>query len=260
MIRLDIDQKGETSQPGFLRRQFMPSTSSAQRVFDVLFGVVAPILCFVFDPIVFRANFGLGLLPAYQSYAYLVSGIEISLLLICLLWGPQLQPRTRLLGGTLMAGALFSGVIGVILLPFSLIGLLLGIGIFGFIPFFTALVYWRNGKRALQLAGKHLSIRATIGTVALGCVLSLGAPAGLNLIASRLVSESMKAVLYGDPRSADMAVDQIKYLRFFARPEVDTLISAYTTETEPRRKNELKRRYARLTGEDIEVRVAILLD
>jgi len=147
MTRLDIDGNGQSRsavRPGFWRRQFMPATTRAQRIFDVLFGVVAPVLCFAFDPIVFKDNFGFagGLFPEYQSYAYMVSGVEILLLLIWLFCGRQLSPRTRLLGGMLVAGALFSGLIGVIILPFTLIGLFVfGIGIFGFVPFLTGLVY-----------------------------------------------------------------------------------------------------------------------
>jgi hypothetical protein len=266
MTRLDIDAGGQSRSAvrhGFWRRQFMPATTRAQRIFDVLLGVVAPVLCFAFDPIVFKDNFGVagGLFPEYQSYAYMVSGVEILLLLIWLVYGRQLSPRTLLLGGMLVAGALFSGLIGLIILPFTLLGLFVfGIGIFGFIPFLTGLVYLRNGRSAFELANNHRAGSVWIGAVVVGGVVVLGTPASVNFIASRFVSESMNAVLYASPQSADMAVDQIKYLRFFARPEVDRLVSAYATEDEPSRKEELKRRYLRLTGEDIDVRLRILTD
>jgi hypothetical protein len=262
MTRLDLGGESHAAvTTGFWRRQFMPSTSRAQRIFDVLFGVVAPVLCFAFDPIVFKSTgFGGGLVPEYQPYAYMVSGIEMLLLLIWIFCGRQLQPRARLLGGMLIAGALFCWLIGVLLLPFTLLGLFLGIGIFGFIPFLTGIVYWRNGRAAFQLAEKHFVGRSWIGPVAAGCVLALGAPAGVNFLASHFASQSMNAVLYANPQSADMAVDQIKYLWFFARPETDRLVSAYAAATDQSRKEELKRRYLRLTGEDIEVRLRILAD
>ncbi len=258
-VELDGKSRSET-RGGFWRRQLLPPTTRKQKVFDVLLGVVAPILCFVFDPIVFKGSFDDGLFPGYQSYAYMVSGVEIFLLLIWLVYGRELQPRTRLAGGMLVAGALFSGLLGLIILPFTIFGLFLGIGIFGFIPFLTGLVYLRNGRSAFQLAHNHFADRAWIGPIVAGVVIVLGAPAGLNLIASRFVSESMNAVLYANRQSADMAVDQIKYLRFFARPEVDRLVSAYATEIEPSRKAELKRRYLRLTGGDIEERLRVLAD
>ncbi len=260
MTSLDIDHGGErrtVGTPGFWRRQFSTPTTSAQKIFDVVFGVGLPVLCFVFDPIVFKSTFGRddGLFPEFGAYAYLVSGIEMSLLLIWIVCGRQLQLQTGLLGGTLLAGAVVSGLVGVIILPFSIVGLLLGIGIFGFTPFLTALVYLRNGKGALQLAASFSSRRSWAGSLALGCVLVLVPPAGLNLTASLLVSESMNAVVYASPQSADMAIDQIRYLRFFARPDVDRLVNAYAAENEPRRKGELKRRYFRLTGDDIETRL-----
>lgn len=266
MARLDIDLGGEgrsAVRSAFCRRQFLPPTTRSQKIFDVLLGVVAPVLCFAFDPIVFKDNSGFagGLFPEYQSYAYMVSGVEILLLLIWLVCGRQLSPRTRLLGGMLVAGAFFSGLIGLIILPFTVIGLFVfGIGIFGFIPFLTGLVYLRNGRSAFQLATNRRAGIAWITALVVGGVLVLGTPSSVNFIASRFVSESMNAVLYASPQTADMAVDQIKYLRFFARPEVDRLVSAYATENEPSRKEELKRRYLRLTGEDIDVRLRILTD
>ncbi len=261
MTRLNL--KGEEpsrTDPGFWRRQFMPPTSGAQRAFDVLFGVVAPVLCFFFDPIVFKADFTEGLFSSYQAYAYMVSGVEMLLLLTWLIWGKQLRPRTGLVGGILMAGALFSAVIGVLILPFSLLGLVLGIGILGFIPFLTALVYYHNGRQALQSARDNFPDRSWVRTVALASLLVLSAPAAVNLIASRFVSASMNDVIYGNPQSADLAVDQIKFLRFLARPEVDQLVSAYLAETKQSRKSELKQRYSRLTGEDLEERLRILAD
>src|SRR6266536_1392415 len=91
---------------GFWRRQFMPTTTRAQIIFDLLFGIVSPVLCFVYDPIVFKSDFGDGLFVEYQSFAYIVSVVEILLLIMWLVCGRQLEPRTQLLGGMLLAGAL----------------------------------------------------------------------------------------------------------------------------------------------------------
>jgi len=41
----------------FWRRQFGEDRTDAQQVFDVVFGLIAPILCFYFDPIVFKGSF-----------------------------------------------------------------------------------------------------------------------------------------------------------------------------------------------------------
>ena len=46
------------ARPGFWRRQFAPSLTRPQVVFDITFGVIGPILCFGFDPLVFRGGLG----------------------------------------------------------------------------------------------------------------------------------------------------------------------------------------------------------
>ena len=275
MTKLGLgDSTRSEIEPGFWRRQFMPTGTSAQMFFDVLFGIVAPVLCFVFDPIVFKSEFDQGLFPQVQSFAYMVSAIEIATLSVWLICGRRLRPRTRLVGGILGAGAAFSGSIGVVILPFTLLGVLLFIGILGFIPFLTAFVYLRNAKRAFQLADDSASerlkilttrpgasgVRSWIGSTILGCTLALGIPAGVNLIAASFVSASMKAVLHADAQLADIAVEEVRYLQFLAAPNLDEIVTAYAAETDPARKEELKRRYVKLTGNDIEERLRIMLD
>ena len=266
---------GGLGRPGFLRRQFLPPTSPPQVVFDFLFGVVAPVLCFVFDPIVFKSwEFGPALFPQYQAFVYLVSGIEILLLIVLIACGKRLPLRSRIVGGMLMAGAIFSGLIGLVLLPFSIFGLVLGIGVFGFIPFLTALVYLRNAKSAL-LSARAWDSKGTswecdytsvsvyggwLSATIIGCVLAVGPPAALNVAASMFVSQAMNAVLGADERQADLAIDEIKYLRFFAQPELDKLVLAYGQTNELARKEELKQRFFKLTGNDIEQRLRILND
>lgn len=278
MTKLELGRASESRSqagPTFLRRQFHPPTTNAQTTFDILLGIVAPILCFVFDPVVFRSwGFGPALFPNYQGFVYLASGIEILLLSTWLVLGQRLQPATRIAGGMLMTGAVVSGLIGLVLLPFSLLGLSLGIGAFGFIPFLTALVYLRNAKSAFQLARpSHLSGSSMqerklpsldgtgwVGATIMGFVLVLGVPAALTFTASMFVSQAMGAVLSGDKQQADLAIDEIKYLQLFAQPEIDKLVFAYEQANDQSRKEELKQRYFKLTGNDIEVRQRILND
>jgi hypothetical protein len=74
------------------------------------------------------------------------------------------------------------------------------------------------------------------------------------------VTQAMNAVLGADQRQADLAIDELKYLKFFARPELDSLVVAYEQTNEQARREELKRRFLRLTGDDIEKRRRILND
>ncbi len=280
MTTLELDRQGERrafQTTGFFRRQFSPPTTRAQTVFDVLFGVVAPVVCFVFDPIVFRSGeFDTALFPGYQAFAYLVSGIEILFLTIWLIWGRNFQPATLMAGGILMAGAVFSGLIGMLLLPFTLMGLMLGIGVFGFIPFLTSLVYLRNAKSAFQSPVKAATLsgalavkqaatslapfRSWVGATIVGCLLVLGPPGALSFGASVFVSQAMDAVISADDQKADLAIDEIKYLQFLAPTQFDKLVFAYEQTREQAHKEQLKRRYLKLTGNDIEARLRILAD
>jgi len=273
---IDSNDRGD-----FTCRQFQPPTSREQLVFDVLFGVVAPILCFVFDPGILRTSgfdFGFGVpvafFPQFAAFIYIASGIEILLLTAWLAWGRRMETATQLAGGILMAGALFSGFIGLILFPFSLMGLAIGIGVFGFVPFLTALVYLRNARSAFQVAAKHsdgprstpvgargLTLRRSplLATMA-GGLLVLGPPAALSVAACMFMSQAMEAVLSADEQQADLAIDEIRYLQFFAQPQVNKLVFEYSATNEPSRKEELKRRYLKLTGNDIEQRLRFIND
>ena len=165
---------------GFWRRQFGAQVTRKQRRFDVAFGLVLPVLCFVFDPIVFREWFSdaPGLLGRWQFYAYTISALEMVALAAWLFKANGGGRPPAALGGMLLAGGFFSLLVGVVLLPFSLLGLILFVGVFGFTPFFTAVVYLRNGWRAANPGRSGDGLRAgAAAAFALGFVLALGAPA-----------------------------------------------------------------------------------
>ncbi|MGB0749335.1 MAG: hypothetical protein ACPGO3_11365 [Magnetospiraceae bacterium] len=120
-------------------------------VLGVLAGVIAPLILIWFDPGVLTASgtFSLNLLwrlsPAFQVV------IWISMATYCVSLFPAVR-RSDMRLQNFLAGVLWSGsavalMIGVGSLPFSLIGLLFGVGILGFIPFLTA---WAYRSRARQ--------------------------------------------------------------------------------------------------------------
>src|SRR6185295_8732202 len=127
--------------PGFHARQFTREATRGQIIFDLVFGVVGPVLCFYFDPIIFRGGMlGLGgvMLPRLQLLAYSISIIQIPVLLVWLLLGRQLRSFSAPIGGVLIAGSFFSFLVGVLIFPYSVLGLMVLIGVFGFTPFVTA--------------------------------------------------------------------------------------------------------------------------
>lgn len=163
----------------FWRRQFGPTVTKKQRRMDWLFGVFLPLTCFYFDPIVFRESFsfdfekGVGLLGNYRDIAYGFCFVSIMTLAAFLLFGEKLKWLNGVVAGVLFASALAALAIGVVLFPFSLLGLVFFIGILGFTPLFTSVVYARNAVRATRAARLFfdkvtlIHVAALIGVAAL---------------------------------------------------------------------------------------------
>ncbi len=134
-------------------RQFAAPTTRRQRVFDVIFGLVMPVVCMIFDPIVFKGS-GLfadeGMFSELRWFAYTGLAVELIALGIWLQYGEQLGRGRDVVGGILLGGAAISALIGVTIFPLSLIGILfILVGTLGFTPFLTSLVLARNATRAL---------------------------------------------------------------------------------------------------------------
>jgi len=164
---------------------FRPNDTTAQKVFDIIFGIVAPILCVAFDPGILRAPENAcsstgSILTGYTTFAYTAIGLGIFALLVWMAAGNQLKNASPFFAGILFTGFVFSLLVGLAILPLSLIGLLImGLGLLGLIPFLTALVYLRNGIKALRLARESTTPTAAIriAAVVIGVAIVLGIPA-----------------------------------------------------------------------------------
>jgi len=254
-----VESPGE--KVGFWRRQFEATVTRPQIIFDIVFGVIAPILCFVFDPIVLKSWFlGPPLFPDYQLFAYLFSGLQIILLSLWLLTGPGQHILNSFMGGILLVGAVFCLVAGVVLAPFSLLGLIYAIGAFGFTPFLTGLVYLRNSVRAVR-AGVDGFLSFSGGMVsASGILLVTALPLLLSLQIHAVLSRAVTEIVEGNSQQAMFAAHRVMPLRFFAGAELDQIVKAYTTTSDEKRKELLKSCYREITGESIENRANILQD
>lgn len=247
----------------FWRRQFLPEHTRAQTVFDVLLGVVLPVLCFILDPLVFRNSMGAAgpLFPGLQLMAYTIALIEISMLLLWLCGHSRLGAHALAVGGFLSVGALVSLIIGIILLPLSLIGILIfGIGLLGFTPFLTALVYWRNGLRAMSLGREYVSAGHKLAAFVLGLVFVVGAPLALQLKLTQATAESLAALTQGDESDAAEAIERLRLLGRVTNTGTDKIVWAYHAEQDAAKRERLSRAYFRITGEDIERRRTFLID
>ena len=147
---------------GFWSRQFDDSPTLAQTVFDVLFGIILPVACLVFDPIIFKSEIGSGggMGLRYAIGAYVCIGLQVLVLSLWLLIGTRLESGAAWFSGPLLAGGLIAVGLAILIFPLTLIGtIVFGIGLLGLIPFFTGFTFWRNGIRAIRRTERQGRVR-----------------------------------------------------------------------------------------------------
>jgi hypothetical protein len=241
--------------PRFRRRQFDDRPTPPQLRFDVAFGLVAPVLCFVFDPVVFHGwmSRGSGIYGEFQLFTYAASAVEIATL-ACRLFVIKMHPAwSRPAGGVMLAGALLSFAVGLAILPFSVLGLIVvGLGALGFIPFVTGIVYLRNGLRALRLNRAGAPVRGGAAvSFAFGLAVALGLPAAAQACARRAVESAVSEILAGDAPSPPR-VNAVRALSLVSMSPFEGVASRYRHEGDPARRARLAEAYEELTGGDIE--------
>jgi hypothetical protein len=263
MSRILTDEVVPGRRTSFLARQFAIERTRAQDNFDVAFGVVFPVVCFLFDPIIFKGGFILGgdpMLGEFQFFAYLVSAIEIAALLVWLILRRHLQSFTGPIAGVLLAGGIFSFAIGVLILPYSIIGLVVLIGAAGFTPFVTAFVYVRNAVCGLRSHENNSAFESRFLVATASALIAIALPLFVSLELSRTVSTSMESFIKGDVEQGELAVNRLKWLPFVPQSELRKIVVVYATESNLEKKEVLKRAYKDLTGEDIELRQLMMND
>ena len=171
----------------FWRRQFSLEVTPGQVAFDVALGIIVPILCLIFDPLVFRSHDGFmggpGILQPFGIFAYTSIGLGMLALSLWFLLGDHIQWASAFLAGIFLYGVLFACLLGILLLPMSFIGLLAGIGILGFTPFLSALVFLRNGVRVYRQARQQFTSKWTFRVhILLGVVLIIALPLIIHAI------------------------------------------------------------------------------
>jgi hypothetical protein len=139
--------------------------------FDLLGGVFLPILCLIFDPVVFEE-------PRARALAVIGYGLPMLLLLAWIVIGPRYAALSCVLAGGMGIGAVLAGVTGVLMLPMTILGLFILLGLLGLIPFATMWIYWRNAREATLSSGLP-SWNAT-PWLFLGMVLVVGGALMLN--------------------------------------------------------------------------------
>lgn len=192
MRTLDFDENNPIrSTRGFWRRQFQREPTSSQKKFDWIFGVVMPVACFFFDPILFSDPFAAkgshsahGMLVDYRIAVYILTYVSTMGMLAWLLWREKLRWLNSFLSGLFVAGSLVALGIGIFLFPISLICSLFGIGVFGFTPLVTSLIYARNAVRSFRVARKFLGSKVAFDVMVLAGMFALVVPYVTNIVMS----------------------------------------------------------------------------
>lgn len=254
-IKLDIAPPvRKPLKPGFWTRQFARESTVEQSLFDVVFGVFAPLICLVCDPVVFRGGlFGTPLLGGWLTAGWCAIGLGFISLSVWLYVG---RPAP-LLAGMLLAGALFAMLLGIVMLPLTLIGLVMVIGIFGFTPFVTAFVFLRNFLRAVRSDAMKSRGATPVVLFVVGLAISLLLPPAANGYVTSRVARGTELILSGDPAKITNGVALLRPVRFAA--DFDPLVRAYERISDEEARRRLAEAYHELTGEDIQHRLSILL-
>ncbi|HEV7646149.1 MAG TPA: hypothetical protein VGO50_19590 [Pyrinomonadaceae bacterium] len=165
----------------FFTRQYQDESTSGRRTFDWLFGVILPTFCFAFDPFIFREWGGhKGLLGDYQTFAYVLSFTLIMANAALLLFGGWFKKSNIYLSGLFAVGGIVALAIGLVLLPFSILGSIFLIGILGFTPLFTSFVYLRNAVMTFRTAQPYFRRASLIGAFVFAGALSVSIPILMN--------------------------------------------------------------------------------
>jgi hypothetical protein len=237
----------------FWTRQFFREATAYQVVFDLVFGIALPVICLIADPFVFRTTFGSPLLGNYALLAYTFIGLQVSSLCVWLLF----RRLPALFTGILAAGATFSLCLGVVLFPFSLIGLMVAIGILGFSPFATSFVYWRNSIRARSEA-RRVGGKTWVLTTVCGFLMALAVPLTAQVYVQREKERAVELALSSEP--AERAEGIRKLRRVAPLTDLDRLVYAYEEERDEARRQQIRDVYKELTSEEIGHRLAVLRD
>jgi len=239
----------------FIAQGREPLSTTKGQWLDIIGGLALPALCVIADPIVFKQSMLFGdlggpLLQRYVVFAYL----EILLGMTALALFLRRSPVSPFLGGTLLVGAVFALVLGTLLLPFALVGLLIGIGILGFTPFLSSFVFARAGLRALRMCRTRMKTRVVVVYASLGVMLTLALPIGSQMAVNSRADAAVERILAGDRSSTGM----LRVLHWAA--DLSPIITAYVSEKDESRKEQLAQTYEEITGTRIEDRIAALAD
>jgi hypothetical protein len=136
----------------FCAVRVQPRTRKLKRcIVDLMGGTILPAMCLVYDPGIF-SNWHAA--PDVVTAVTLLTIVfQMVLLPTWMIAGRGVGRWSSLFGGALAVGAIAAGGVGALLAPLSLIGTIFyGIGLLGFTPILTCVVFSRNAADAMRQA------------------------------------------------------------------------------------------------------------
>lgn len=204
---------------GALRKSLVAESSEGrpptpgQVAFDIAFGIVLPVVCLVVDPGAFRGR--KPLLGGYAAAAYAFIFQAMIFLGVWLSW----RRGALVLTGPLLAAGCFALGLGLLLLPFGFVLIAYGIGILGFVPIGTAVVFLKNGARAMRTARLGHAPALVLVAMAISGIATVAFPLAAQHLLNRRTQALVEAVLSGDARQEVQAVSDLKPLGWLADRE-----------------------------------------
>lgn len=251
--------------PRFWSRQFYYPATRNQNIFDLVFGLVLPIISFVADPIVFRAAgfYGEVIFVERQLFAYSGAAIAISTLSLWLWRGSRLSAKLcAALAGVMAAASVAALIVGILLLPFSIYFLFASISdlsftaeVLGLAPIFMGFVCGRNAYRAYRSAGHSDPGLRRWKPMSLGFLLAIGLPTQLQSHQSTTVSAALASMKSAEQVEREAAASRLIDYPLCLSYCTVALYDAYRATTDEGERAALSSAHEAFTGESIETRI-----
>jgi hypothetical protein len=241
----------QSSSPSFWARQLAVGATRWQLIFDFCVGVLVPVVGVLRDPVVFHASHNRAVLGEYRVAGQIATGIGI----LSLTGWIAFRRPAALFVGLLGPAAVFAVVLGLLLLPVTLARLMALTDFTGLVPFLVALVFFRNGYRALAQARSRGRRTSLLARAVLSFFVSCAAPWTGQVFVNRQIADAEPLILSINPADVSRGVAVLRSLRGLY--DADRIILEYQSESIPVFRYRMARAYQKITDEDIEWRIIL---
>jgi hypothetical protein len=199
-----------------LKNQYLPEMTPWQILFDVLFGIIGPILCLFLDPGFFSNlnDFNGGLFSSLQVFVYSSISFGCIILLLWLVLQGHVGGWQIFFRNAFIYGTWFAWIIG-IPMAFFAVQLLISptpqLAFLGFLPVIAGWVFYRNARRTNYKEGNknNFSGAIRIGIAISELILVIGIPIILQWQANNYVSHSISEILSTNQISMQKGIKEL---------------------------------------------------